>query len=63
MTLALKNAGVAPNEIDYIVAHGTATQLNDQTETRAIKTAYGDYARRVAISSPPSSRAPRMPSR
>jgi 3-oxoacyl-[acyl-carrier-protein] synthase II len=54
MTLALKNAGVAPNEIDYIVAHGTATQLNDQTETRAIKTAYGDYAKRVAISSPKS---------
>ena len=54
MTLALKNAGVAPNEIDYIVAHGTATQLNDQTETRAIKTAYGDYATRVAISSPKS---------
>ena len=54
MTLALKNAGVAPNEIDYIVAHGTATQLNDQTETRAIKTAYGDFARRVAISSPKS---------
>ena len=54
MTLALKNAGVAPNEIDYIVAHGTATQLNDQTETRAIKTAYGDYARRVPISSPKS---------
>jgi 3-oxoacyl-[acyl-carrier-protein] synthase II len=54
MTLALKSAGVAPNEIDYIVAHGTATPLNDQTETRAIKTAYGDYARRVAISSPKS---------
>ena len=54
MTLALKNAGVAPDEIDYIVAHGTATPLNDQTETRAIKTAYGDHARRVAISSPKS---------
>jgi len=54
MTLALKNAGVTPNEIDYIVAHGTATPLNDQTETRAIKTAYGDFARRVAISSPKS---------
>ena len=54
MTLALKQAGVAPNEIDYIVAHGTATPLNDQTETRAIKTAYGDYAKRVAISSPKS---------
>jgi 3-oxoacyl-[acyl-carrier-protein] synthase II len=54
MTLALKNAGVAPDEIDYIVAHGTATPLNDQTETRAIKTAYGGHARRVAISSPKS---------
>ncbi len=54
MTLALKNAGVAPDEIDYIVAHGTATPLNDQTETRAIKSAYGDHARRVAISSPKS---------
>ena len=54
MTLALKNAEVAPDEIDYIVAHGTATPLNDQTETRAIKTAYGDHARRVAISSPKS---------
>ncbi len=54
MTLALKNAEVAPDEIDYIVAHGTATPLNDQTETRAIKTAYGEHARRVAISSPKS---------
>ena len=54
MTLALKNAEVAPDEIDYIVAHGTATPLNDATETRAIKTAYGDHAKRVAISSPKS---------
>jgi 3-oxoacyl-[acyl-carrier-protein] synthase II len=54
MTLALRNAGVAPDEIDYIVAHGTATQLNDATETRAIKAAYGDHARKVAISSPKS---------
>ena len=37
MTSALRNAGVAPDEIDYIVAHGTATQLNDSTETKAIK--------------------------
>ena len=42
MTNALRNAGVAPDEIDYIVAHGTSTPLNDVTETRAIKTAYGD---------------------
>jgi 3-oxoacyl-[acyl-carrier-protein] synthase II len=54
MTLALKNAGVAPDEIDYIVAHGTATPLNDATETRAIKTAYGAHAKKVAISSPKS---------
>jgi 3-oxoacyl-[acyl-carrier-protein] synthase II len=54
MTLALKNAEVAPDEIDYIVAHGTATPLNDATETRAIKTAYGSHARKVAISSPKS---------
>ena len=49
MTGALRNAGVAPDEIDYIVAHGTSTQLNDVTETRAIKTAYGAHARKVAI--------------
>jgi 3-oxoacyl-[acyl-carrier-protein] synthase II len=54
MTLALRHADVAPDEIDYIVAHGTATQLNDVTETRAIKTTYGDHARKVAISSPKS---------
>jgi 3-oxoacyl-[acyl-carrier-protein] synthase II len=54
MTNALRNAEVAPDEIDYIVAHGTATPLNDATETKAIKTAYGDHARKVAISSPKS---------
>jgi 3-oxoacyl-[acyl-carrier-protein] synthase II len=54
MTSALRNAGVAPDEVDYIVAHGTATQLNDVTETRAIKAAYGDHAYKVAISSPKS---------
>jgi 3-oxoacyl-[acyl-carrier-protein] synthase II len=54
MTNALRNSGVAPDEIDYIVAHGTATPLNDVTETRAIKAAYGAHARKVAISSPKS---------
>ena len=54
MTMAMRNADIAPDEVDYIVAHGTATQLNDATETRAIKSAYGDHARRVAISSPKS---------
>jgi 3-oxoacyl-[acyl-carrier-protein] synthase II len=54
MTGALRNSDVAPDEIDYIVAHGTATPLNDVTETRAIKAAYGEHAYKVAISSPKS---------
>src|SRR5450432_93857 len=54
MTNALRNSAVTTAEIDYIVAHGTATGLNDVTETRAIKAAFGDDARRVAISSPKS---------
>src|SRR3954462_6274384 len=54
MTNALRNSEVAPDEIDYIVAHGTATPLNDVTETPAIKGAYGEHARKVAISSPKS---------
>ena len=54
MTNALRNSGIAPDEVDYIVAHGTATPLNDATETRAIKAAYGAHARKVAISSPKS---------
>jgi 3-oxoacyl-[acyl-carrier-protein] synthase II len=54
MTSALRNSGVAPDEIDYIVAHGTATPLNDVTETRAIKAAYGEHAYKVPVSSPKS---------
>ena len=54
MTNALRNAGVAPDEIDWIVAHGTSTSLNDSTETRAIKAAYGSAAATRAISSPKS---------
>ena len=50
MTNALRNAGVAPDEIDWIVAHGTSTSLNDSTETRAIKLAYGSAAATRAIS-------------
>jgi len=49
--IALKKADILPTEIDYINAHGTSTQLNDAMETRAIKTAFGDYAYRVPISS------------
>jgi 3-oxoacyl-[acyl-carrier-protein] synthase II len=54
MTNALRNSGVAPDEIDWIVAHGTSTSLNDVTETRAIKAAYGSAADTRAISSPKS---------
>jgi 3-oxoacyl-[acyl-carrier-protein] synthase II len=54
MAGAMRNAGVAPDEIDWIVAHGTSTSLNDVTETRAIKTAFGSTAATRAISSPKS---------
>ena len=54
ITRAMADAGVAPDEIDYIAAHGTSTALNDVTETRAIKGALGEHAYRVAISSPKS---------
>ena len=48
---ALSDAGLRPEEIDYINAHGTSTPLNDPMETRAIRTALGDHAYRVPISS------------
>jgi 3-oxoacyl-[acyl-carrier-protein] synthase II len=51
MRLALKDAGVAPDEIDYINAHGTSTPYNDRIETVAIKNALGVEAKRVPISS------------
>jgi 3-oxoacyl-[acyl-carrier-protein] synthase II len=49
--LALKDGGVAPETVDYINAHGTSTPANDVTETAAIKTALGESAQQVAISS------------
>jgi 3-oxoacyl-[acyl-carrier-protein] synthase II len=51
MKMALEDAEIAPEEIDYINAHGTSTQLNDMTETLAIKNVFGDHAYTVPISS------------
>lgn len=51
MKLALQAAGVNLDEVDYINAHGTATPLNDVSETRAIKTAFGDIAYNIPVSS------------
>jgi 3-oxoacyl-[acyl-carrier-protein] synthase II len=50
MRMAIKDAGLRPEEIDYINAHGTSTPLNDVTETLAIKTVFGEYAKKVPIS-------------
>lgn len=49
--IALKKAGLEPGEIDYINAHGTSTPLNDKHETMALKTAFGEYAYRIPVSS------------
>jgi 3-oxoacyl-[acyl-carrier-protein] synthase II len=51
MKAALQSAGLKPEDVDYINAHGTSTELNDKNETAAIKTALGEYAYRVPISS------------
>ncbi|MDY6914235.1 MAG: beta-ketoacyl-[acyl-carrier-protein] synthase family protein [Planctomycetota bacterium] len=51
MRNALADAGIAPEQIDYISAHGTATKQNDQVETRAVHAVFGDRAGRVPISS------------
>ena len=51
MKLALAEAGIQPEEVDYINAHGTSTPLNDKGETKAVKTVFGEHAHRLAISS------------
>jgi 3-oxoacyl-[acyl-carrier-protein] synthase II len=51
MNLALRDAGLAPSDVNYINAHGTSTPLGDLAETRAVKATFGEYAKKVAISS------------
>jgi len=51
MSHSLRNAGVNPEQVHYINAHGTSTLLGDKAETRALKAAFGDYAYKLAVSS------------
>ncbi len=51
MTMALKDANITPDQVGYINAHGTSTHLNDAGETMAIKTAFGDHAYKLMVSS------------
>jgi len=51
MRMAVRKANIAPDQVDYINAHGTSTPYNDKLETLAIKKTFGDHARKVAISS------------
>jgi len=51
MKNALRNADIQPEQVDYVNAHGTSTQLNDKAETKAVKQAFGEYAYRMPTSS------------
>jgi len=51
MKMAIDDAGIKPEDIDYINAHGTSTEYNDKFETAAIKTVFGEHARKLAVSS------------
>lgn len=51
MEFAVAEAGISPNQVNYINAHGTSTHMNDATETKAIKLAFGDHAKNIAINS------------
>src|SRR2546422_4401570 len=51
MQNAIADAGINPSEVDYVNAHGTSTPFNDRTETLAMKTVFGDHAKRLLVSS------------
>ena len=51
MRNALRNAGLNPDQVQYVNAHGTSTPLGDKAETQAVKTAFGDHARKLVVSS------------
>ena len=51
MKIALDQAGLNPEDVDYINAHGTSTPIGDRTETAAIKSVLGDHAKHAAVSS------------
>jgi 3-oxoacyl-[acyl-carrier-protein] synthase II len=51
MQMAMRKAGITPDQVDYINAHGTSTPINDPTETLAVKTAFGDHASKLVMSS------------
>jgi len=51
MQMALRKAGISPDQVDYINAHGTSTPINDPTETRGVKTLFGPHAYKLAMSS------------
>lgn len=51
MTNALRNAGISPNQVDYVNAHGTSTPLGDLAETKAVKLCFGEHAKNIAVNS------------
>ena len=51
MVNAMRNAGINPDQIDYINAHGTSTPLGDKNETEAVKAAFGEHAKKLVVNS------------
>ena len=51
MRMALKKAGITPEQVDYVNAHGTSTPVGDMCEIRAVKAVFGEHASRISVSS------------